>query len=170
MALLALLLFAGGPQKELSEYELKAGFLYNFAKYVDWPEDAFDNPSAPFVVGIVGRDPFGEALARALRGKQLEGRSFRIERFGTPADIGRCHVLFVPRAEAARTAEVLKAVEGKPVLTVGEDGAFPRAGGMVAVLVKNERAALEINREASERAGLVLDARLLRVATLVKGP
>lgn len=153
---------------DLPEYVIKAGFLFNFAKYVDWPADAFERPDAPISIGIVGRDPFGAELERILQGKKVKDRPFTIVRFSGAADIRRCHILFVPRTEASHLAGILEHVDGLPVLTVGEADAFTRAGGTVSVLVENDRPRLEINTDAAGRAGLTISTKLLKAATLVR--
>src|SRR5260221_5768111 len=151
----------------LPEYVLKLGFLYNFAKYVEWPADAFGKADAPLVIGIVGEDPFRDALERTLEGKTVNDRAFTIRRFREPADIEQCHILFVPRSEAGRVPEILKRTRIWPVLTVGEDAGFARAGGTAAILIEGDAPRLEVNLEAADMAKLTIQAKLLRLATIV---
>src|SRR6266540_559322 len=129
--------------ENLPEYVSKAGFLYNFAKYVEWPEEAFENAAAPISIGIVGPDPFGEDLEKTLKNKTVKDRSFTIHRFRDPAEIRRCHILFVPRSEKARVGEILKKIDGWPVLTVGEEAEFCRKGGSINVLIEKNKPKLE---------------------------
>jgi len=154
---------------ELPEYVVKAGFLFNFAKYVEWPADAFDKPDSPISIGIVGADPFGEDLDRALRGKKVREREFVIRRYPAPKDVERCHILFIPRTENARLAEILKKSDSWAVLTVGEDEAFIKGGGTVNILIEKEKPRLEVNLEAAEKAHLTINSKLLKVATVVRG-
>lgn len=170
VAVLALARGAAGQDtpEALPEYVLKAGFLFNFAKYVDWPADAFDGPEAPIVVGIVGKDPFGADLEKSLAGKTVRNRGFRIVRFAEPADIARCHMLFVPKSEKGRTEPILARAAQWPALTVGEDPGFAKAGGAAGILIENEKPRLEVNRDAAEKAGLTISAKLLKAATLVR--
>ncbi len=156
------------PPKALPEYELKAAFLFQFVKYVQWPKEAFSRADAPVVVGVVGTDPFGELLDRTLRDKVVLGRGFEIRRFAKPQDVRGCHVLFVPHRESPRTTEVLKAVADEPVLTVGEHADFARAGGMIAILIVDEKPKLVVNPDAARQAKLVVDAKLLKAATVVR--
>lgn len=155
------------PPKTLHEYELKAAFLFQFAKYAQWPQSAFEDGEAPIVIGVVGADPFGDVLDRTLKDKEVDGRRFRVRRYARAADAKSCHILFVPRSEAPNLDEVLDAVGGSAVLTVGEDAGFARAGGCIGILVKDQKAKLEINVTAVRRNKLVIDTKLLRVSTIV---
>src|SRR5262245_39558335 len=133
--ILALAMAAGSapalPQEAqaLPEYVVKAGFLFNFAKYVEWPAEAFEKPDSPITIGIVGADPFGDGLEKALKNKTVRNRTFAVVRFPERAGLQRCHILFIPRTERENLAAILKQVEAWPTLTVGEDEGFSRAGG-----------------------------------------
>lgn len=154
--------------KKMSEYELKAGFLYNFAKYVEWPESAFEKPDTPFSIAVVGTDPFGGALEKTLKDRVAQERRFSIARFRDAGEIRNCHILFIPKTEKSRVPEILKKIDGRPTLTVGELEGFAASGGAVNILIEKERPRLEINPEAAERVKLTIQAKLLKVATLVK--
>jgi hypothetical protein len=156
------------PAKKMPEYELKAGFLYNFAKYVEWPADAFEKPDTPISIGIVGTDPFGPALEKTLKDRSAQDRKFSITRFRDAAEIKRCHILFIPKTEKRRVADILKKVEAWPSLTVGEEEEFARSGGAVNILIEEEKPRLEVNPDAAEKAKLKIHARLLKLATIVK--
>jgi hypothetical protein len=156
------------PPKSLPEYELKAAFLFQFVKYMQWPQEAFDRETSPVIVGIVGEDPFGEALARTLRDKTVKGRGFEIRRFAKPQDVRDCHLLFVPRTESTRWPEIHKALANRAVLTIGEDVEFARRGGMVGILIVDEKPKLEVNPDAARQAKLVVEAKLLKAATIVR--
>ncbi len=162
---------ASGPQDQppnLPEYVVKAGFLYNFAKYVEWPSDAFEQPDTPIAIGIVGKDPFGDDLEKALKNKTVRNRRFTIARFPRTADIRRCHILFVTREEKEHVGEILSLIREWPVLTVGEEPEFSRSGGTTNILIEKEKPKLEVNPEAAERAKLTINAKLLKVATIVR--
>lgn len=171
LLILALATAAVDRQAELPEYVLKAGFLFNFAKYVEWPESAFDGPEDPLVIAVVGKDPFGADLDRALRGKTVKGRPIRIARFNSASEIRKAHILFVPRTEIEHTDEIVREVRAQPVLLVGEAPTFCREGGAINILVRDGQPKLEANPEAATRAKLTIDAKLLRAATVVReGP
>jgi hypothetical protein len=161
---------AADPQESqtLSEYVVKAGFLFNFAKYVDWPPDSFEKADSPITIGIVGADPFGEDLEKILKSKTVKNRAFAIQRFREPAGIQRCHILFVPRSEKDHIPEILKRIDTWPVLTVGEEEGFSRAGGMTNILIEKEKPRLEVNPDAAEKAKIAIDSKLLKVATIVR--
>ena len=156
------------PGKKMPEYELKAGFLYNFAKYVEWPAEAFEKPDTPITIGIVGADPFGPSLEKTLKDRTAQDRKFSILRFPDAASIRRCHLLFIPRTEKSRLADILKRIEGWPTLTVGEEEGFAKAGAAVNILIEKDKPRLEVNPDAAERVKLTIQARLLKLATIVK--
>lgn len=153
--------------KKMPEYEMKAEFLYNFAKYVDWPADAFEKDETPITIAIVGTDPFGQVLEKTLKDRQAQDRRFSIVRFRDAGELKPCHILFVPKTEKTR-ADILKKVQGWPTLTVGEAEGFAQSGGAVSILIERERPRLQINLEVAEKAKLTIQARLLKLATLVK--
>jgi hypothetical protein len=158
---------AAVAEEQIPEYVVKAGFLFNLAKYVAWPDPAFASTGAPIQIGIVGEDPFEGALERTLAEKSVHSRSFQIHRFRELADIHSVHILFVPRSESGRVAQILSMVDKMPVLTVGEQAAFATGGGMVAIVIEGQKPSLHINRGAVERQHLAVDSKLLRVATIV---
>jgi len=151
----------------LPEYVVKAGFLFNLAKYVAWPEAEFADASAPIQIGIVGEDPFGTILEQTLAEKSVKSRKFEIRRFREMVDIRSVHILFVPRSESHHVAQILNLVDTRPVLTVGEQAAFAVDGGMIAIVIENEKPSLHINPTAVERQHLEVDSKLLRIATIV---
>ena len=160
---------ATGPlPQDMPEYPLKAAFLYNFAKYTQWPDDAFEQPDSPIVVAVAGADPFGPELEKVLQGKTVGSRPFKIERFKELPEIRRCHILFVPKSEQSRQAQIQERIRTWPVLTVGEDPAFARSGGVLSILVVEREPRLEVNAVAAERHRLTIHAKLLRLATPVK--
>lgn len=152
----------------LPEYVLKAGFLYNFAKYVDWPADAFEKDDSPIIIGISGKDPFGTGLEKTFQNKTVKNRGFAILRFAEPEDIRRCHILFISRSEKSRLPQILTQAAQWRALTVGEEEGFARSGGVTNILIENEKPKLEVNPEAAEKAGLTINAKLLKAATIVR--
>jgi YfiR/HmsC-like len=150
------------------EYKVKAGYLFNFAKFVEWPESSFTNASAPFVVGLVGEDPFGGLLVETLAGRSVNGRNFVIRRFGPQEDLGQCHILFVSRSEKARAADILQSLRGHAVLTVGEHDRFGQLGGTINFSLLSGQVKLETNPEAATAAGLKISSKLLAASKTVK--
>ena len=153
-----------GAAAGASEYELKAAFLFNFAKFVDWPPNALDK-AAGVSVCVLGDDPFGELLDRTLAGKSVHERPLVVRRHDDLAATGDCHILFVSAAEERRLARV--APPQAPVLTVGETDGFVRRGGIIAFAMDDSRLRFEINADAADRAGLRISSQLLKLATRV---
>lgn len=156
--------YSGLRAQQASEYEVKAAFLYNFSKFLEWPPGTFDNYTGPFVVGVYGRNPFGNFLAETISGEVAMGRPIRLQYFNNLNEIGTCHILFIERN--AGTEEALKALEGKPILTVSEDPDFCRKGGIVRFFSESDMIRIEINPEAAKSANLTISSKLLRIAKI----
>ncbi len=162
---LSILRVAGGAE-EASEYQVKAAFLFNFTKFVEWPAAAFAAPDSPIVICILGDDPFGTVLEQTVAGEVVNGRKVAIRRMKQAPAPKSCQVVFAGRPEK----EVLKflPVLGPGVLTVGEGESFVRGGGMIAFVLENRRVRFDINQTAAENAGIKLSSRLLSVAKAVE--
>src|SRR5580700_950009 len=111
------------------EYKVKAAFIYNFAQFVDWPDSAFTSADAPFVVAVVGKDPFDGILDQAVAGKKVGARQVVVRHFDSVDQISHCQILFVPTTEEDSLARIIQKVGNSPVLTIGETDSFPLAGG-----------------------------------------
>ena len=147
-----------------SEYELKAAFLYNFAKFVEWPSQVFPDPTAPFTIGIIGEDPFGDALEATVRNKTINGRQFVIKKTKSYSEFRTCQILFISSSERRRVADLLKALSGDSVLTVSEMDRFIQAGGMINFFMEGNKVRFEINPEPAKHAGLRISSKLLNLA------
>ena len=156
-------------QMPVSEYQVKAVWLLNFARFVEWPAAAFTNAHSPLVVGVVGRDPFGRELEKALEGKTVKGRCFQIKHVSTDAELRACHILFVAGSERRRARDLSERLKGGSILTVGESDEFLDQGGIINFLLKDNSVRFEINLKAAQPAELKLDANLLKVAVAVRG-
>lgn len=150
------------------EYDLKAVFLYNLASFVNWPESAFEDESSPFVIGVVGDDPFGGVLDQIVANEYIGKRPFEIRRFRRSDDPGRCHVLFISSSESRRMRDLLRRVRGQPVLTVGDVPGFAEGGGMIGFATEDEHLQLFVNPEATRASQLTLSSKLLEVARIVE--
>lgn len=161
--LAAIALFAASgatfAQDVALEYRVKAAYLFNFTKFVDWPPAALESGNS-FQICLAGTNPFGPALASTLVGETAAGLPLAA-RIIEPKDAGACHVLFVPRTVAA--APFLRGVGMAPVLTVGESPDFVRQGGAIRFVVEGGRVRFEINQTAAERAQLKVSSRLLQL-------
>lgn len=167
--LVAALLLGGSAEvaaERLSEYQVKAAFLGKFAYYVEWPKEAFATDDAPLIIGILGRDPFGEQLDQLTENATVGGHPLQLERFARVEEVEACHILFISRSEKRRLSAILEAV-GSGVLTVSELEWFAQSGGMIRLGIEAERIRFEINPEAARRAGLKISSRLLKLARIV---
>jgi len=149
------------------EYQVKAVFLFNFAQFVEWPPQSFENAAAPFVIGVLGTDPFGAALEGAVRGETVEGRTFVIERYRSVTEIRHCQILFISRSEAAHMEDIRAVLAGHSILTVSDIEDSSQRGVMIRFIAESNRIRLRINADAAKAAGLSISSKLLRPAELV---
>jgi hypothetical protein len=152
--------------EEPLEYQVKAAFLLNFTKFVEWPETVFTSPEAPIAICILGNDPFGATLSQIVAGETANGRKVTVERIKRAPSPKSCQVLFAGGSE--KDVPKLFPTLGSGVLTVGEGESFVHGGGMIAFVIESRRVRFEINQAAAENAGLKLSARLLNVAKAVE--
>jgi hypothetical protein len=150
-----------------SEYLIKAGFIYNFAKLMQWPTSAFPQPDSPIVIGILGNDPFGATLDSVLAGKKVDARGFVVKHLKWGADIKSCNILYVSASEAPHLDEILHAVKGLPVLTIGQMPEFARRGGIVNFVIEDDKVRFEVNVEAAKQAEISISSRLLTLAKII---
>ena len=144
------------------EQIIKAAFLYNFAKYVEWPASAFDS-SNRFVIGIVGHDSLGGALDSAMEGKIIGDRRILVKHLRWDQDLSKCQVLFVPSSESGSYSK-LEAVKHSQVLVVGESSNFARNLGIINFIVESSKVGFEINAKRAQNCGLKISSKLLTLA------
>lgn len=147
-----------------AERQVQAAFLTKFAGFVEWPSNSLPAMNSPFVIGVVGDDPFGPDLDTIASQQRAKGRVIRVERFKSVENVQGCQILFVASSEQARLAELFKRVGNLPLLTVGDSEGFTQAGGIINFTKVEGKVRFEVNHEAARRAGLALDARLLAVS------
>lgn len=140
------------------EYQVKAAYIYNFTKYVEWPSGALG--TGPLTICIAGRNPFGVALDDIVRDERIDNRPVAVHVILEPDPA--CHVVFVP--DGAATPAYLRAAQGRPVLTIGEMPGFIAMGGIVNFVRDRDNVRFEINPEAAERANLRISSRVMRLA------
>jgi YfiR/HmsC-like len=156
-----------------SEYLIKAGFIYNFAKFVEWPSAAFSQPDSPIVIGVIGTDPFGSVLDHIVEDKKIGPRGFVVKRYKGGKDLKDlkdlkdCKILFVSASEKAHVDEILQSVKGLPILTVGETSGFAERGGVIRFTLEDNRVRFEVNVEAAHQADLNISSRLLTLARII---
>lgn len=177
--LLCLLLMASGasgvspisstPAQSLPlEYEVKAAFLYQFSKFVEWPVNAFNASPNTIYIGVVDGGPMASAL-QAIEGKEAKGRQVVVKRFKGLKDLEFCHILFIGSGMEGRLAEILDQLKGASTLTVSDIDGFARRGGMINLITVEDKVQFEINVDAAERAKLQISSHLLRLARIVSG-
>ena len=150
------------------EHRIKAAYLYQFGRYVEWPAKAFASAEAPFVIGVLQNDPLIPALDQIARIKRVQDRPMEIRRFPSAADIRACNLLHLPASLAPETqAEVIRKMLGNGTLLVGDGPSFLERGGAMQFAVEENRIRVVISRKAAERAGLTISAKLLQVARVV---
>jgi hypothetical protein len=153
-----------------SEYLIKAGFIYNFAKLVEWPSTAFPQPDSPIVIGILGDDPFGGTLDRIVTDKKINGRGFAVKRLKWGRDLKDlkdCNILFVSSSEKEHLDSVVDAMKWLPILTIGDAPGFARRGGIINFTLEDNKVRFEVNVEAAKHADLTISSRLLTLARIV---
>lgn len=158
---------AGSDKAALTEYEVKAAFLFNFIKFIEWPDEKAGETGNELVLCIAGEDPFGEVLNR-IRGKAVRGRTIVIENRVDQISLAASHILFIPETERDRLPYLMAAVKDRPVLTVSETEDFARGGGMINFITVDNKVRFEINPDAARRAGIQISAHLLKLAYIVK--
>ena len=149
------------------EHQLKAAFLYNFARFVEWPADVFPDSQSAVVIGVIGGDGLGETLAQAVAGKTVNGRPLVIRQCKRGQDLRNYHLLFISSSERKHLSQILESLKGASVLTVGETDRFARLGGAVNFLLEENKVRFEVNVAAVERARLKMSAKLLGLARIV---
>jgi hypothetical protein len=150
-----------------TENQVQAVFLFNFSRFVEWPAQTFAAPTDPFVIGIVGTDPFGARLDEAVRNEQINGHPLTVRRFRSASEVENCQILFIDRSEIGRLGQLLAALDHHSTLTVSQaDGAAQR-GVMIQFATENSHIRLRINVDAARAAGLTISSKLLRPADIV---
>jgi hypothetical protein len=162
-----LIMFQATAHAEVQEYELKAAFVYNVALFTDWPADTFADKEEPFIFCVAGADPFGSALDSMLS-KSLKQRKIFVSRMGKNTDFSRCHILFIPAAETARTELILKDIKNSSILTVSEDNSTFKKGSMLNLSIIENKLHFQVNMDVVTAAKLSISSKLLRLADSVQ--
>jgi YfiR/HmsC-like len=153
-------------QSKPEEYQVKAVYLYNFGRFVQWPAAGGNDDS--FTICILGHDPFGAVLDTTLSGESIDNLKLVAKRISSPRDAAACHILFLSSSEAGHTKEALAHLEKSPVLTVSDLPGFTSSGGMIQFVLKENKVRFEVNLAAAEKAGLSFSSQLLKVATDIR--
>lgn len=151
-----------------SEYQIKAAFLYNFAKFVEWPAQAFARPTSPIIIGVLGENVFGGDLEKTIHGKAINSHPLQFKKIDSVAEATNCQILFISPSEKNHLPDILEGLRSASVLTVSETDNFTAEGGMINFItekVGNSRTIhFQINNEAAKKAGLTISSKLLSLA------
>ena len=148
------------------EFLVKAAFMYNFAKFVTWPEETFVSPDQAINLCVIGENPFANTLD-SLSGKTVHGRPLTTTHIDNPKDIEGCHILFISRSEASHLDTIFSYSRYKHVLTIGDIDEFIEVGGMIGFITVNDKIRFRINYAAAREAELEISSRLLNLAVQV---
>ena len=148
-------------------YEVKTAFLFNFAKFIDWPASDFASPQSPFTICVLGQDPFGNMLDNTLNGKIIGDRPLAVRRLKDRAEARHCQIVFVSSSESVHLAEIFVSVQKANVLLVGEMNGFAASGGTIEFTIEENHVRFSINIDAVDRSGLKFSSKLLAVAKIV---
>lgn len=164
---LAALCCAGAWAQPATEYQVKAAYLFNFGQFVEWPGQPTPPDDAPFVIGVLGKDPFGSVLDEVVRGEKLGGRALVVQRYRDAREIADCQILFIARSEQERLEQTLQKLHGRQVLTVTDIEGAEKRGAMIVLVNENQRIRMRINLSAAKASKLVISSKLLRPAEVI---
>ena len=151
-----------------TDYEVKAAYLYNFGRFVEWPGKVAAAQSGPFAVCVLGQDPFGHSLDATLAGETIGGKTVVAKRISSDEESGDCQILFLSLTDDSRLNKIIADLDKKAVLTVSDMSQFVKRGGMIQFVLEGKKVRFEVNLTATQHAGLTLSSELLKVATAVK--
>ena len=153
-----------GPSKE---YQIKAVFLFNFTQFIDWPVETFSTPEAPFVIGVLGKNPFGNYLDAIVAGEKIDGHPLVVKHFSTIESVKGCHILFISSENEQKLPSLLQNLKTSSTLTVGDVHSFTKYGGIIGFLTDSRKIRIQINLPAAQAADLSVSSKLLNVAEIV---
>ena len=157
------------PSEISREYTIKAAFVYNFGRYVQWPPKAFVDPQNPFVIGLLGPSPIGTKLDDIAKTKTIANRPIHIRQPSLDQDIQGCQILFFPaEMDPKKQAEAVYRCRGIPVLLIGENQDFVKQAGMIALTIEQNKVQVYVNLKAAQREGLQVSSKLLQVSQIVE--
>ncbi len=151
------------------EFQIKAVLLFNLAQFVEWPTNTFETTNAPFVIGVLGPDPFRHVLDEVVRDERVQGRPIKVERYTWPSEIKTCHLLYVAETDARLMQRNLSQLPKGPIMTVSDQPGFLESGGALQLYTKSDgKIGMRINSETTRAAGLVVSAKLMRIAEVAR--
>jgi len=157
--------FTQADDQQVTEYRIKAAFLYNFSRFIEWPDETGE--SGQFTICVLGVDPFGTAIDN-LAGKNVHGSTLDIRRLSTTAGMNDCRILYISKSESDRIGSILAPLQTRPVLTVSDTADFAEQGGIIRLKLVDKKVRFDINIDAAQRSGLNISSKLLSLATIVR--
>ena len=155
-------------QPKANEFQVKAAYLYNFGRFVEWPDQNASGKGDGFEICVLGADPFGSTLDATLARETIAGKSVTAKRIAKPQDVDHCRILFISSSEQDHLKEVLMALDNASVLTVSDIPRFSERGGMIGFILDGDRVRFDVNLASAQDARLTLSSELLKVATNVR--
>ena len=165
--ILCMAMQAGAQAKTPSEYAVKAAFLYNFTKFVEWPSDVLDENDSLLQICVIGENPFGDELENIIEGKKVGGKSVMVTYAQSVKEAVFCDVVFISQSEKKKLNRILKVLTNRAILTVSDIDDFAERGGTIGFFVEDNRIRFKINIDTAEKAGLQISSKLLRLAQIV---
>jgi hypothetical protein len=158
--------FTAPRQKnQAKEYNLKAAFIYNFTKYIEWKESGEQNE---FIIGVIGSSPISDPLAELVKSETVDNKKITIKRFNKPADITFCHILFISQNSSIPLDDILAKTTGKGILIISEQDGYAEQGTGINFVIVNRKLKFEANVKAINAAGLTASSQLLKLAIIIK--
>ena len=156
--------------RTFEEYQLKAVFLYRLSLFITWPKEAFKDSDQPFVIGILGEDPFGPLIDKVVINESVNKRPIQVRRFVRIDDVLNepCQILFISKTQRNQWSGIIHKLDKHAMLTVSDMARFSQMGGMVNIWTQNSRIKIDINSDETRKAGLIVSSKLLKVANQVK--
>jgi hypothetical protein len=161
-------MFFASAQVVTREYQVKAAFLFNFTQFVEWPAQSFTAPQTPAVIGILGKDPFGNYLEETIVGESINKHPLIIRHFNNVDEITNCQILFIDISDKNQLHLIIEKLKGKNILTVSDANEFAKLGGMVRFYIKDDKINIQINYDAAKKENLVISSKLLKLVEIVK--
>lgn len=155
-------------QNSPTEYQVKAAFIYNFARFVDWPTQAFTSATSPMVIGVLGENVFGNNIEQIISGRSIQGHPLEFKEFSSVTDATNCQVIFISDSEKYHLSKILGRLRDTNILTVSQMDNFTDNGGMIRLLIVEDKVRFEINNTAAKKAGLAISSKLLSLAVKVQ--
>jgi YfiR/HmsC-like len=155
-------------QNAPTEYQIKAAFIYNFARFIDWPTQAFSSDTSPMIIGVLGKNVFGDSIQQIISGRSIQGHPLEFKEFSSVTDVTNCQVLFISPSEKDHLSKILNHLGNTNILTVSEPDNFLDEGGMIRLFIVEDKVRFEINNQAAKKAGLTISSKLLSLAIKVQ--